>query len=168
MRPYKIDKFEEDILAILAHDAKATHEDIARQLDAGVDKVKKCIKKLEKDRIILHYKTQINWQRFKVDEVSALIEVKVTPQRGVGFDSVAEIIYRFPEVTAVYLLSGSYDLLVQVEGPTLKEVATFVSEKLAVIEHVQSTVTHFMLKKYKEDGQILVDQPEGKRLPLSL
>ncbi len=167
MKPYTIDKLGEDILEILANDARATASDIARQLNVSVEKVQKYIKKLEKDRIILRYKTHINWQRIKQHEVRALIEVKVTPQRGVGFDSVAEIIYRFPEVTAVYLLSGGYDLLVQVEGPSLREVASFVAEKLATIDHVQSTVTHFMLKKYKEDGDILVDQPEGKRLPVS-
>ncbi len=167
MRPYKIDTLGEDILEILSNDAKATVEDIARQLDVSIDKVKKCISRLEKDRIILRYKTHINWQRVKHDEVRALIEVKVTPQRGVGFDSIAEVIYRFPEVTSVYLLSGGYDLLVQVEGPSLREVAMFVAEKLATIDHVQSTVTHFMLKKYKEDGDILVEQPEGKRLPVS-
>jgi DNA-binding Lrp family transcriptional regulator len=109
----------------------------------------------------------VNWERVKEHEVRALIEVKVTPMRGVGFDVVAESIYKFPEVSSVYLLSGTYDLLVQVEGPNLKEVSLFVSEKLATIENVQSTVTHFMLKKYKEDGEILVEQPESKRLPIT-
>jgi DNA-binding Lrp family transcriptional regulator len=100
-------------------------------------------------------------------EVRALIEVKVIPERKVGFDSVAETIYRFPEVESVILLSGGYDLLVQVEGDSLREVAQFVSEKLATIKGVQSTVSHFLLKKYKEDGVILVDQAETKRLPVS-
>jgi DNA-binding Lrp family transcriptional regulator len=105
--------------------------------------------------------------RVRNNQVRALIEVKVTPERGVGFDAVAESIYRYPEVSSVFLLSGSYDLLVQVEGPTLQQVSLFVSEKLATIKNVQSTVTHFLLKKYKEDGDILVDQPESKRLPMS-
>lgn len=167
MKPYKTDKTGEDILEILYYDATATADDIASQLNITPQKVKKYIKKFEEDRIILRYKTQINWQRIKQHEVRALIEVKVVPERGVGFDSIAEAIYKFPEVTSVYLLSGGYDLLVQVEGPTLKEVALFVSEKLAVLKNVQSTVTHFMLKKYKEDGDILVEQSDSKRLPLS-
>ena len=105
--------------------------------------------------------------RVRNNQVRALIEVKVIPERGVGFDAVAESIYRYPEVSSVFLLSGSYDLLVQVEGPTLQQVSLFVSEKLATIKNVQSTVTHFLLKKYKEDGDVLVDQPESKRLPMS-
>lgn len=167
MKPYKTDQTGEDILDLMARDAKAAPEDIARQLGVSADMVKRYVRKFEKDRIILRYKTQINWERLREHEVRALIEVKVTPERGVGFDSLAEAIYRFPEVSSVYLLSGSYDLLVHVEGPSLKEVALFVSEKLATIKNVQSTVTHFLLKKYKEDGDILVDQADSKRLPLS-
>lgn len=167
MKPYKIDKTEEDLLEILYNDATATPDEIASQLNITSQKVQKYITKLEKDRIILRYKTQINWQRIKQHEVRALIEVKVVPERGVGFDSIAESIYKFPDVTSVYLLSGGYDLLVQVEGPTLKDVALFVSEKLSVLKNVQSTVTHFLLKKYKEDGDILVEQADSKRLPFS-
>jgi DNA-binding Lrp family transcriptional regulator len=167
MKPYKIDKTGEDVLEILSKDSKISISDIAKQLKLSEDKVLKYIKKFELDRIILGYKTHINWERIKEHEVRALIEVKVTPERGVGFDSIAENIYRFPEVTSVYLLSGSYDLIVQVEGPSLKEVSLFVSEKLATIKNVQSTVTHFLLKKYKEDGDILVEQHESKRVPVS-
>jgi DNA-binding Lrp family transcriptional regulator len=167
MKPYKVDETGEKILDILYKDAKADPEDIARQVDVPVDTVKKYIKKFESDRIILGYHTDINWQRIRLHEVKALIEVKVIPERKVGFDSVAEAIYRFPEVTSVYLLSGGYDLLVQVEGENLREVALFVSEKLATIHGVQSTVSHFLLKKYKEDGVILVDQSESKRIPVS-
>ncbi|HOO72002.1 MAG TPA: Lrp/AsnC family transcriptional regulator [Spirochaetota bacterium] len=168
MKPYKIDATAEKILDILSRDAKASEQDIARQLDVPVETVVKHIQKLEKDRIILGYRANINWQRIRQHDVKALIEVRVTPERGVGFDHVAELIYRFPEVSSVTLLSGAYDLLVQVEGENLREVAQFVSEKLATIKGVQSTATHFMLKKYKEDGVILVDQPDSKRLPLSL
>ncbi len=168
MKPYKTDKTGEDILELLSKNSRITADDIARQLGIAEEKVKKYVQKFEKDRIVLRYKTQINWERIKQHEVRALIEVKVIPERGVGFDAIAEHIYRFPEVSSVYLLSGSYDLLVQVEGPSLKEVSLFVSEKLATIKNVQSTVSHFLLKKYKEDGEILVDQPESKRLPLSL
>ena len=168
MKPYKTDKTGEDILELLSKNSRITADDIARQLGIAEEKVKKYVQKFEKDRIVLRYKTQINWERIKQHEVRALIEVKVIPERGVGFDAIAEHIYRFPEVSSVYLLSGSYDLLVQVEGPSLKEVSLFVSEKLATIKNVQSTVSHFLLKKYEEDGEILVDQPESKRLPLSL
>ncbi len=167
MKPYKIDQTGADLLEILSADSKISTEDIARQLNISVDRVKKYISRLEKDRIILKYKTLINWERIKNDEVRALIEVKVTPERGVGFDSIAESIYRFPEVSSVYLLSGSYDLLVQVEGPNLREVSFFVSEKLATIKNVQSTVTHFLLKKYKEDGEPMVEFQEPKRLPIT-
>lgn len=167
MKSYKIDEDGEKILDMLNDDAKITVEDMAKQLNITEEKVRKYIKKYEKDRIILGTKTLINWERIKQHEVRALIEVKVTPMRGIGFDSVAESIYRYPEVTDVFLLSGSYDLMVQVEGPNLKEVSLFVSEKLATIKNVQSTVTHFMLKKYKEDGKILVEQPGLKRLPVS-
>jgi len=167
MKPYRIDNKDEEILEILARDAKADIGDIARQINLKESDVVKYIKKLEKDRIILGYKTIINWQRIRQHEVQALIEVKVIPERKVGFDAVAESIYRFPEVLSVTLLSGGYDLLVEVEGKTLREVASFVSEKLASIKGVQSTVSHFLLKKYKENGVILVDQPQNSRLPIT-
>ena len=167
MKPYTIDQAGIDILEILSRDSKISPEDIARQMNIPVPKVKKYITRFENDRIILRYKTLINWERIKHDEVRALIEVKVTPERGVGFDAIAEHIYRFPEVSSVYLLSGSYDLMVQVEGPNLKEVSLFVSEKLATIKNVQSTVTHFLLKKYKEDGETMVEHQESRRLPIT-
>jgi len=168
MKPYKTDETGMAILETLSSNAKISAGEIALQLGIPESRVKKYISRFEKDRIILSYKTRVNWMRVRNNEVRALIEVKVIPERGVGFDAVAESVYRFPEVQAVYLLSGSYDLLVQVEGPTLQQVSLFVSQKLATLKNVQSTVTHFLLKKYKEDGDILVDQPESKRLPLSL
>jgi DNA-binding Lrp family transcriptional regulator len=164
MKPYKIDQTGENILEILTTDAKATHEEISKQLNVPVSTITKYIKKFEKDKIILRYRGHINWERIREHEVRALIEVKVIPERGVGFDAIAESIYRFPEVTSLYLISGGYDLLVQIEGQSLKEVAFFVSEKLATLKNVQSTATHFLLKKYKEDGDILVDQPDSSRL----
>jgi len=167
MKPYKVNENEERILEIISDNGQSSVEDIALQINSSVDDVKKTIKKLEKDRIILGYRAQVNWQRIRQHDVRALIEVKVAPERKVGFDSVAESIYRFEEVSSVYLLSGGYDLLVQVEGENLREVAQFVSEKLATIKGVQSTVSHFMLKKYKEDGVILVDTTEGTRLPVT-
>jgi DNA-binding Lrp family transcriptional regulator len=167
MKPYRVDEIGEQILEILYKNSKADFDEIARQVQTTADNVRKYVKKFEDDRIILGYHTNINWQRIKLHEVKALIEVKVIPERKVGFDSVAEAIYRFPEVSSVFLLSGGYDLLVQVEGENLREVAQFVSEKLATIQGVQSTVSHFLLKKYKEDGVVLVDQSESKRLPIT-
>jgi len=167
MKPYKTNDIGQKILEILADNAKFTPEEIAKQLKIKVPEVKKYIKQFEKDKIILSYKTLINWQRVKQNEVKALIEVKVAPARNVGFDAIAEKIYRFPEVAAVYLLSGGYDLLVQIQGQTLKEVAFFVSEKLATLDGVQSTVSHFLLKKYKENNIIFTEIPKGKRLPVT-
>lgn len=167
MKPYSVDKTGEQILDILSDNARATSSEIAKQLNIAESKVKGYIKKFEDDRIILGYKANINWQRIHQHDVKALIEVKVTPERKVGFDAVAESIYRYPEVLSLSLLSGGYDLLVQVQGESLREVALFVSEKLATIKGVQSTVSHFLLKKYKEDGVILVDHSESKRLPIT-
>jgi len=167
VKPYKVDETAEQILEILSRDGKASPDDISRQINVPADTVVKHIDKMEADRIILGYHANINWQRIRLNDVKALIEVRVTPERGVGFDHVAGLIYRFPEVSSLTLLSGGYDLLVQVEGENLREVAQFVSEKLATIKGVQSTATHFMLKKYKEDGVILVDQSDSKRLPVS-
>jgi DNA-binding Lrp family transcriptional regulator len=164
MKSYRIDKTGEAILEILHQDAKLTPQEIAQQLNISEEDVEKHIRKFEKDKIILGYKTCINWQRVRQNTVHALIEVKVSPERKVGFDAVAETIYKFPEVSSLSLLSGGYDLLVQVEGESLREVAQFVSEKLSTIKGVQSTVSHFLLKTYKEDGVILVDQSGSKRL----
>jgi DNA-binding Lrp family transcriptional regulator len=164
---YKIDETGMKILNILAANSRSSSLDISKQLAVSEETVKEYIKKFEDDRIIIRYTTQIHWDRILKQEVRALIEVKVTPEHGVGFDSLAEAIYRFDEVSSVILLSGAYDLLVQVEGPSLQEVALFVSQKLSPIKGVQSTVTHFLLKKYKEDGQILVGETASKRLPFS-
>lgn len=167
MTPYEVDSTGEALLQILSHDAGADRDDIARQLKVSREEVDRYIETFERDGIILEYGTRINWQRVRQDDVRALIEVKVTPERKVGFDSVAEAIYRFPEVSSVSLMSGGYDLLVQVEGTSLREVALFVSEKLAPIDGIQSTVSHFILKKYKEDGVILVGEQASHRLPIA-
>ena len=124
------------------------------------------IKKAENDRTILKYKTVINWDKLGEEPVRALVEVRVTPQRDVGFDAIAERIYRFPEARSVYLVSGTYDLAVLVEGATMQEVASFVSQKLAPLESVQGTTTHFLLKRYKEDGEVLGVEERAKRVPL--
>jgi DNA-binding Lrp family transcriptional regulator len=153
----------QDILKILEKDARASIQQIATVTGKPESEVKETIRKAEEDQIILKYKTIINWDKIENDHVFALIEVKVAPQRDVGFDSIAERIYRFPQAHTVYLVSGTYDLLVIVMGKSIQEVANFVSQKLAPVEGVQSTVTHFMLKKYKEDGEILGAREELKR-----
>jgi DNA-binding Lrp family transcriptional regulator len=122
------------------------------------------ISKMEQEKIICGYHTLIDWDKAGVESVTALIEVRVTPQRNQGFDRIAERIYNYPEVTSVYLISGGYDLLVTLEGKTLKEVSQFVSEKLSPVEAVISTSTHFILKKYKDHGTILVKKPESERM----
>ena len=157
-----------DILKILEKDARATTEQIATMTNIPNTEVTKLIKQAEEARTILRYKTEINWDRLGEDRVWALIEVKVTPQRGVGFDSIAELIYHFPQVHTAYLLSGTYDLLVIVTGKTMHEVADFVAQELAPIEGVQGTITHFVLKRYKEDGELLEGKEEAKREPVIL
>jgi DNA-binding Lrp family transcriptional regulator len=157
-----------EILRILESDARLTPKQISTMTGTPQSEVVKLIKQAEKERTILKYKTIVNWEKMEQEQVSALIEVKVAPQRDVGFDAVAERIYRFPQARSVYLLSGTYDLLVMVTDKTMHEVADFVSQKLAPIEEVQGTVTHFMLKRYKEDGEILEGKEKTKRQPLML
>jgi DNA-binding Lrp family transcriptional regulator len=156
------------ILEILEKDARTSPEEIAKMLKKSVSEVKKALQKYEKEKVILHYKTVLNKELLRNNtEVRALIEVKVTPQRDVGFDALAQRIYSYPEVKSCYLMSGGYDLLVTVEGKDLQTVASFVSEKLATLENVRGTVTHFLLKKYKEDGDILHHQESAKRMAIS-
>jgi DNA-binding Lrp family transcriptional regulator len=119
---------------------------------------------MEKENVICGYNTLIDWEKTGVDKVTALIEVRVTPQRGQGFDNIAERIYNYPEVQSVYLISGGYDLLVILEGKTLMEVAHFVSSKLSTLETVISTATHFILKKYKDDGIIFAKKKKDERI----
>ena len=119
---------------------------------------------MQKEKIICGYHTLIDWEKTGVEMVTALIEVRVTPQRDRGFDRIAERIYNYPEVSAVYLISGSYDLLVTLEGRTLMEVSRFVSEKLSPIDEVLSTATHFILKKYKDHGTVMVPKKESERM----
>ena len=155
------------ILEILQNNAKATDKEIANMTGLTEKEVKKEIKKLEKKGIILGYNAAINWENAGIESVHALVDVKVTPERGRGYDAIAERIYRFPEVKTLYLVSGMYDLSVLVEGKTMKEVANFVSEKLAPLEQIQGTITHFLLKKYKENGIIFEEKEENKRLAIS-
>ena len=157
-----------EVLKILEQDARTPVEKISTMTGMPSSEVERTIKEAEESRIILKYKTIINWAKLEEEGVWALIEVKVIPQRDVGFDSIAERIYRFPEVRSVYLVSGAYDLAVMVVGKSMQEVASFVSGKLAPLDIVQGTITHFLLKRYKEDGEILEGDGEVKRLPLSI
>jgi DNA-binding Lrp family transcriptional regulator len=157
-----------EILKVLENDARATTKQIAAMTGLSGTEVTRLIKQAENDRIILKYKTIVNWSRAGEEQIWALIEVKITPQQEVGFDSVAERIYRFPQVRTAYLLSGTYDLLVVATGKTMHEIADFVAQELAPIEGVQGTVTHFVLKRYKEDGEIIEGGGEAKRQPVIL
>lgn len=153
-----------EILDIIEKNSKITVKDLAVMLGEKEVNVEKEIKALEDEKIICGYNTLINWDKVDTDKVTALIEVKVTPQRGEGFDKIAERIYRFKEVKAVYLMSGGFDLTVIIEGRTMKEVALFVGQKLAPLESVLSTATHFVLKKYKEHGIILEEEKKDERM----
>ncbi len=156
-----------EIFEALENDARLTPEKIANMTGIPIQDVKNEISKAEEEKIIIKYKTVLNWSKLGDEKVLALVEVKVVPQRDVGFDSIAERIYRFPQARSVYLASGTYDLAILVTGETMQEIALFVSEKLAPLDAVQGTVTHFILKKYKEDGEIFEGGEGTKRLPIS-
>ena len=142
----------DNFLKILEDNANLTPEQLAVMCNKEVGDVKKFIEEKEKEGVILGYKTMIDWDKTDREYVTALIEVKITPQRDRGFDRVAEVIYNYPEVQSLYLMSGGYDLCVLIEGKTMREVAYFVAQKLATIDDVISTATHFVLRKYKDKG----------------
>jgi DNA-binding Lrp family transcriptional regulator len=145
-----------DILKILENDAHASEKQIATMVGVSAAEVTKAIKQAEKDRVILKYKTVVNWDKLEGDgQVWALIEVKVKPEPEIGFDAIAERVARYEQVRSLYLASGTYDLLLVVVGKTEHKIADFVSQNLAHLEGVQGTVTHFVLKRYKDDGEIL-------------
>ena len=156
-----------DILAILEQNARATPEEISEMTGRAPEEVRAAIAEAERSRAIVKYKTLVNWDRLGEQEVLALVELRVTPQRDVGFDGVAGRIARFPEVRSLHLMSGDYDLSVLLAGRTMQEVASFVAMKLAALEEVHGTTTHFLLKRFKEDGVILDGEEGVKRLPLS-
>lgn len=155
------------ILELLEHDARLSAKTIASMIDQNENEVQSIINQFEKDRTILGYHAVVNWEKTDWEGVTAMIEVKVSPEREVGFNNIAERIYRFPEVRSVYLMSGGYDLSVIVEGESMKDVARFVSHKLSALDQVQSTVTHFIMKRYKEDHFIFDENEEDKRLVVS-
>jgi DNA-binding Lrp family transcriptional regulator len=152
-----------EVLKILESDARTTPEAISRMTGGALDEIRQVIKEAETDHTIVRYKTVINWEKISNDRVEAIIEVKVTPQRDTGFDAIARRVYNFPEARTVYLMSGTYDLAVLVTGKTMHQVADFVSQKLSQIEGVQGTTTHFMLKRYKEDGEVLAGPEQINR-----
>ena len=155
------------ILEILCEDCRVPLERIAVMTGAALTDVAQAIDEMERDRVILHYSPIINWDRTDRERVEAMIEVRVTPQRDMGFDAIAGRIYRFEEVKSVYLMSGSYDLLVLVEARSLKELAHFVSSKLSTLETVTGTSTSFVLKRYKEEGVIFETEKTDNRLVIS-
>ncbi|MBO7335008.1 MAG: Lrp/AsnC family transcriptional regulator [Lachnospiraceae bacterium] len=145
----------EKILSVIEQNARIDIKELAVILGMEEIDVANELKAMEEEGVICGYHTMIDWDKTSIDKVSALIEVRVTPQRGQGFDTIAERIYQYPEVNAVYLISGGFDLLVSIEGKSLKEVSLFVSDKLSTLETVLSTGTHFILKKYKDHGIVL-------------
>jgi DNA-binding Lrp family transcriptional regulator len=165
--PRPLDELDRRILQVLERDAQTDPRQIAIMLDLTPENVGERIANAEANGAIVRRKVVVNWEQAGEPFVLALIEVKVTPQRETGFDAIAERIYRFPEARSVYLVSGTYDLAVHVVGRTMQDVATFVAEKLAPLDGVQSTVTHFMLRRYKEDGDILVGHETAERLAVT-
>lgn len=153
----------EELLAIIEKNSRIDLKELAVILGVREVDVVNELETMEKEGIICGYHTLVNWEKTSNEKVTALIEVRVTPQRGQGFDSVAERIYRYPEVRSVYLISGGFDLMVILEGKTLREVSSFVSDKLSTLDRVLSTSTHFILKKYKDHGTIFVQKTEDER-----
>lgn len=153
-----------ELLKLLQNDARLTPEALALMLEKEVGDIRTMIESYEKDGVILGYRTIIDWDKTDEDEtVSAMIEIKITPQREHGYDRVAQKIYNYPEVESVYLMSGGFDLAVFIKGKTMREVALFVAERLAPIDGVLSTATHFMLRKYKDNGIVYGAAPADER-----
>lgn len=164
----KLTDKEIEIAEILEKDARISDEDIAKMIGEDLEKTKELIAKLEEVNVVVRYTSIVDWSKVEGHEgVTAMIDVKVTPKRGVGFDEVAQRIYRFKEVKSLYLMSGAYDLSVIIEGKSMNEVARFVSEKLSTLDSVISTTTHFILKQYKHDGTIFEPSDDDKRIVVS-
>lgn len=157
----------EKILAIIEKNSRIDLKDLAALLGESEAAVANEIAEMEKENIICGYHTMINWDNTGDEKVIALIEVKVTPQRGMGFDKIAERIYQYSEVTSVYLMSGTFDFTVIIEGKTMREIAQFVSEKLSPMDSVLSTATHFVLKKYKDHGTVMCGKAEDERMMIT-
>ena len=153
----------EELLSLIEKNSKMSLKELAVLLGADELEIANEMEALEKEGVICGYHTLIDWDKTKSEKVTALIEVRVTPQRGQGFDKIAERIYKYPEVRSVYLISGGFDLLVTLEGKSLKEISAFESDKLSTLDSVLSTATHFILKKYKDHGTILDKKHEDER-----
>ena len=159
----------EEILNILDKEkGNVSRAKIAQMLGMEEKEVGDKIEKMEKENVIVGYKTIVNWDKTDKDVVVALIDLRITPQRGEGFDKVAERIYKYPQVKSLYLMSGAYDLSVTIEGKSMKEVALFVAQKLAPMDSIISTATHFVLKKYKEEGIVFEDDEKDTRQVITL
>ena len=158
----------EKILTFIENNSRIELKDLAVMLGSSEAAVANEIADMEKEGIICGYHTLIDWDKTSEEKVTALVEVKVTPQRGHGFDKVAERIYNYPEVTSVYLISGGFDFLVMLEGKTMRDVAQFVSDKLSPLDSVLSTATHFILKKYKDHGSIMAHESKDERMLMTL
>ncbi|MBE5939201.1 MAG: Lrp/AsnC family transcriptional regulator [Lachnospiraceae bacterium] len=156
-----------ELLSIIEKNSRIELKELAILLGSTEVEVANTLADLEKENIICGYHTLINWDNTSDEKVTALIEVKVTPQRGLGFDKIAERIYKFNEVNAVYLMSGGFDFMVMIEEKTMKEVSQFVSEKLAPIEAIRGTATHFVLKKYKDHGSVLMGEKKDERMSIT-
>ena len=156
-----------ELLKLIEKNSKIATTDLSKMLEVSEADVLNELAELEKEHIICGYLTLIDWDKTNAEKVIGLIEVKVTPQRGQGFDRIAERIYNYPEVSSVYLISGAYDLLVTLEGNSLKNIAEFVSDKLSTLDTVLSTATHFILKKYKDHGIIFDSKHEDEREAIS-
>ncbi|TCN21360.1 Lrp/AsnC family transcriptional regulator [Mesobacillus foraminis] len=164
----KLTEKEIEIIEILEKNSRTSNDDLAAMIGLPINETEEVLRKLEELKIIVRYTSVVDWSKIQGHEgVTAMIDVKVTPKRGVGFDDIAKRIYRFKEVKSVYLMSGAYDLSVIIEGGSMNEVARFVSDKLSTLDSVISTTTHFILKKYKHDGTIFEPEEEDKRIVVS-
>lgn len=157
----------EEILHIIEKNSRIDTNELAIRLGTTEAKVVEEMEAMENEGIICGYHTMINWEKTSDEKVTALIEVKVTPQRGEGFDSLAERIYKYPQVKSVYLMAGGYDLLITIEGQTIREVSSFVSDKLSTLDTVISTATHFILKKYKDHGTVMTAKYSDERMKIT-
>ena len=162
-----MNELKEKILRAIAKDSKIATEELAIRLGCTKEELITAIAEMEADKVICGYPTLIDWDKVSDEKVTALIELKVTPQRGQGFDKIAERIYKFDEVESVYLMSGGFDLTVIIRGKSMKEVSRFVFEKLAPMESIQSTATHFVLKKYKDQGLIMQFESDDERIQMN-
>jgi DNA-binding Lrp family transcriptional regulator len=164
----KLTEKEMEIIEILEKDARLPIDTIAKMINLSIEETEQTIKKLEDQKVIVRYISIIDWAKIEEHSgVKAMIDVKVTPQRGVGFNEIAERIYRFQEVNSVYLMSGTYDLSVIIEGNSMNDIARFVFEKLSTLDSVVSTTTHFILRTYKHDGIIFEPEKKDRRIVVS-